>query len=52
MATGRTEEDFWVGPAECAACRGEKKRGVQKPQDVGDIGRGLEKAELGKNLTY
>ena len=29
----------------------EKERG-QKPQDIGDIGRSLEKAEIGKNLTY
>ena len=25
----RPEEDFWVGPAECAASWGEKKRGVR-----------------------
>ena len=27
-----TLTDFWVGPAECAACWGEKKRGGRRPK--------------------
>ena len=27
---GRGSDSFWAGPAECAGCWGEKKRGVQK----------------------
>ena len=47
-----TLEDFWVDPAECTASWGEKKRGVQKPQELKDIGRSLEEADIGKNLTF
>ena len=46
MATGRTQKDFRVGLAECAASGGEKKRGGEKAKDVGDIGKCLDIAKM------
>ena len=45
-----TLEDFWVGPAECAASRGEKKRGVQEAQEARRYKKKLEDNRFGQEL--